>query len=137
MSRGSGRTSDCDSAQAVQRLADARAHMTHADLADPASPPADRKAAATAAVSAGIAAADAACCTALGMHSTSPEHFDAVDLVRQVEPGGPEAAKKLNRLLGYKHAANYGLGPLSSKTLTDVQRWARGLVEFAERIVAR
>jgi hypothetical protein len=43
--------------------------------------------------------------------------------VGKVAPDGPDAAKKLNRVLNYKHAANYGLGPVSGKSLTDLQRW--------------
>ena len=44
---------------------------------------------------AGIAAVDAACCRSLGRRSRSQDHRDAVALVRQVAPGGPEAAKQL------------------------------------------
>jgi hypothetical protein len=53
-------------------------------------------------VLAGIAAADAVCCSALGRRSRSQNHRDAVALVRQVFPAGPAAARHLERLLGLK-----------------------------------
>jgi hypothetical protein len=62
-------------------------------MAGPRSYPAERKAAASSAVLAGIAAADAACCTVLGERSRSQDHRDATRLVRDVAPGGADAAK--------------------------------------------
>lgn len=132
-----GKTHDCNPTHAAEGLRDARAHLTYAQLASPDSPPEERKAAASAAVAAGIAAADAACCKALGEHSASPDHRDAVDLLDRVAHGGSDAAKKLGRLLGHKHAANYGLGPLSIKALMDAQKWSGALVEFADEVLSR
>lgn len=64
--------------------------------------------AAALAVLAGIAAADAACCTAIGRRSRAQDHKVAVELVRQVEPGGTEAAKKRDRLLDLKDSTMTG-----------------------------
>ena len=89
------RTQDCDENAARARLRDARAQLDLAEIATAGSAPEERKAAASCAVLAGIAAADAACCRSLGRRSRSQDHHEAVALVRQVAPGGPEAAKQL------------------------------------------
>lgn len=87
------------------RLRDAQAHLDLAEMAGPSSDAAERKAAVSSAVLAGIAAADAACCAALGERSRSPDHRDATRVVRDAVPGGAEAAKKLARLLDVKDAS--------------------------------
>jgi hypothetical protein len=71
------------------------------------------------------------------VHSASLEHADATDLLRDIYPGGRDAAKKLGRLLAYKHDVNYGLESLSGKRLADMQNWAAALVAFAEDVVGR
>jgi dTDP-4-dehydrorhamnose 3,5-epimerase len=76
---------------------------------------ASKKAAATLAVDAGIAAADAACCKALGRRNRSQNHRDAVALLSQVKPGGTEAANGLERLLGLKDDAQYGFGDAAGR----------------------
>ena len=86
---------------------------------------------------AGIAAPDAACCRSLGRRSRSQDHRDAVALVRQVSPGGPDAAKQLERLLGIKDQAQYGLEDLSGQKLLTARRQAQALVRFAERVLGR
>ena len=86
---------------------------------------------------AGIAAADAACCKALGRRSRSQDHRDAVALVRQVEPGGVEAAKQLERLLGLKDQAQYGFEDIGGQRLNAARRQARALVAFGENALDR
>lgn len=135
--RASGRTTNCGRAEATQRLQDARAHLDLAELSDAGSLSSERKAAASAAVNAGIAAADAACCSALGMHSASQDHADAIGLVSQISPGGTAASNKLRRLLALKHAAQYGLDHMSGQGPVDAQKWARGMVEFADEVLRR
>jgi hypothetical protein len=106
-------------------------------MTDAANTDAERRAAASAAVLAGIAAADAACCAALGERSRSEDHRDAIGLVRSIEPGGPAAAKQLDRLLGIKDASQYGLRDVGGPALVAARRQARALVTFAETVVLR
>ena len=135
--RHASRTQDCTYSDARRRLADARAQLDLAELATATSSAERKKAAASCAVLAGIAAADAACCNALGRRSRSQDHRDAVALVRQVEPGGVDAAKQLERLLGLKDQAQYGLEVLGGQRLNAARRQARALVTFAENALSR
>jgi len=57
--------------------------------------------------------------------------------VRLVAPGGTEAARQLERLLGLKDQAKYGLEDISGQRLLTVRRQAHALVAFAARIVSR
>jgi hypothetical protein len=98
-------------------LADARAQLQLAELAGDGSPPAEIKAAVSSAVLAGIAACDAACSKALGRTNRSQNHRDAVELLGQVAPGGTDAAKQLERLLGLKDESQYGFTNLTGQKL--------------------
>jgi hypothetical protein len=131
-----GRTQRCSEAHARTRLEHARAFRRVADLVEDAGPE-FASAAAAVAVLAGVAACDAACCKALGRRSRGPDHHEAEDLVRQVEPGGKVAAIALRRLLDLKDAAHYGLFDVSGSDLRTAIRQADKLVTFAEAIVAR
>jgi hypothetical protein len=135
--RQASRTEACGEDDARVRLRDARAQLDLAELAGAASSPEEKKAAASCAVLAGIAAADAACCKAVGQRSRSQNHRDAVAVVSQVSPGGPDAAKRLERLLGLKDQAQYGLGDITGQKLSTALRQARALVEFAEKVLGR
>ena len=108
-----------------------------AEMAGADSPAAERKAAVACAVLAGIAASDAACCAALGRRSRSQDHRDAALLLRQVSPGGPQAATQLERLLSMKDQAHYGMGDVSGQALVAALRQARALVTFAEQAIER
>jgi hypothetical protein len=134
---GRGRTQRCGRREAATRLRDAQAHLDLAAMAGLRSDPSERKAAASSAVLAGIAAADAACCAVLGERSRSQDHRDATRLVRDVAPGGADAAKKLARLLDVKDASQYGFDDLSGERLTAAVRQAQALVAWAETIVRR
>lgn len=135
--RQPSRTQTCGEDDARRRLLDARAHLELAELAGATRSPAEKKASASCAVLAGIAAADAACCKALGQRSRSQNHRDAVALVRQVAPGGPDAAKRLERLLELKDHAQYGFEDITGQKLLAAVRQARALVAFAETALAR
>ena len=137
MSRQSTRTQGCDARDARARLRDAYAQIELAELATADSIAEEKKAAASCAVLAGIAASDAACCAALGQRSRSQNHGDAVALVRQVSPGGPEGARQLQRLLGLKDQAQYGLDDLAGQKLVAALRQARALIALAERTLGR
>jgi hypothetical protein len=75
------RTQECDAAQARKRLADARLFLELAETVDDARDADSLSVSAANAVLAGIAAADAACCRALGERSRSEDHRDATKLV--------------------------------------------------------
>jgi hypothetical protein len=131
------RTQTCDAAQARKRLADARLFLELAKTVDDSGAPESLGVSAANAVLAGIAAADAACCKALGERSRGEDHRDATKLVAQVEPGGEDAAKALGRLLGLKNDAEYGLATVSRANRELAIRQAKRLVEFAAEVVAR
>ena len=133
------RAQDCGAAQARQRLTQARSFLEVAELT------ADvddlnleyGSVAASVAVLAGIAAADAACCQALGRRSRSADHHDAETLLAEVTPGGKRAAGQLRKLLTLKDAAHYGFISVTAAQLKQSLRQARQLVEFAEAALQR
>ncbi len=134
----SARTQGCTRAEAATRLAQARKFLEAAELlASERDVEESQSVAASLAVLAGIAAADAACCTSLGRRSRSQDHHDAEALVAQVQPGGVEAAKLLRRLLDLKDTAHYGLINVSHQKLTASLRRAGALVEFAADVLRR
>ncbi len=134
MSRSAGRTSSCTRPDGAARLEDARAFLGVATLVLDEQIPDEDEAinlsgvSAALAVLAGIAAADAACCSRLGRRFRGQDHRGAVDLVRTVVPGGPEMAKDLGRLLDLKDSAHYGVLGVSDRD-------ARAAVERARRMV--
>lgn len=137
MNRPRGRTAACTRADAVRRQDQARKFLEVADLveAEARREAASANVAASLAVLAGIAATDAACCAALGRRSRGQDHRQAIDLVREVSPGGPEAARHLQRLLDLKDSAHYGVITLGATELKTALRTARGLVDFAAGVL--
>lgn len=135
--RSKTRTQDCGKAEAKTRLEDARQQLAYAELHGTNSKPSERKASVAAAVLAAIAAADAACCHALGERSRSDDHRDAVNLVKQVAPGGADAGNKLQRLLNLKDESQYGFGGMGAQKHEGAMRQAKALVEFAEQTLQR
>lgn len=93
--------------------------------------------AASVAILAGIAAADAACCQALGRRSRSEDHHDAEALLAQITPGGKRAAGQLHQLIDIKDAAHYGFISVTTSQLKRALRQAQHLVDFAERLQLR
>ena len=139
MTRGSGgRTQPCSGDQARTRLKHARKFLQLAELtAGEGGDAGFTSAGASLAVLSGIAAADAACCAALGRRSRGQDHQQAVALVEQVLPGGPRAANDLQRLLGLKDEAHYGLFDVSGQHFQSALRRAEALVTFASRMIER
>ncbi|HET9153936.1 MAG TPA: hypothetical protein VFN85_07455 [Solirubrobacterales bacterium] len=139
MARKQPRTQACDVRQARQRLGQARSFLEVAELAADVSDPSLEygSVAASVAILAGIAAADAACCEALGKRSRSDNHHDAELLLEQIMPGGKRAASQLRQLIDIKDTAHYGFIDVSAAQLKRSLRQARHLVEFAEEIVRR
>lgn len=133
--RQPSRTQRCGREEARARLRDARAHLQVAELANPTSLPEEIKAAISSAVLAGIAAADAACCQALGERARGQDHREATSLVEQVAPKGPTAAKALERLLSLKDESQYGFTDLGGQRLLASLRQARALTAFAESVL--
>jgi hypothetical protein len=82
-------------------------------------------------VLAGIAASDALCCLALGEHSQSDNHREAIGLVERITPDGRELAKALSALLSLKTTAQYGAEPLTEGKVRRARRSAERLVNAA------
>jgi hypothetical protein len=131
------RTRRCGRLEATKRLGDARKYLEVADLVAGEDGPDSIDVSVGLAVLAGIAAADAACCAALGESSRSEDHRDAADLLRQVTPNGDRAAKEFERLIDFKDTAHYGFTHLAPPVRTSALRRAAALVAFAESILQR
>jgi hypothetical protein len=131
------RTQPCTADQARKRLADARKFLELAELVDDEPESTSFGVSSANAVLAGIAAADAACCRALGERSRGEDHRDAIALVAQVGPGGDDAANALGRLLAIKNDAEYGLATISRAKREIALRQARKFVEFVEATLQR
>jgi hypothetical protein len=106
-------------------------------LATTTSSAAERKAATSCAVLAGIAAADAACCARLGRQSRSRDHRDAVSLLSAVPGGGAQASVQLGRLLAVKSSSQYGMDIVTPQKHLSAVRQARALIAFATQVVER
>ncbi len=136
--RAGSRTQPCSESQARTRLQHARQFLDVSRLtAEEAGNNDFTSVAAALAVLAGIAAADAACCKALGRRSRSADHRQAADLLREVVPGGQQAASSLRRLVDLKDQAHYGLHDVAGHSLRTALRQAEALVTFAEDILQR
>jgi len=141
MTPGSGRTQRCSQADARHCLQHSKQFLEAAELA--AEDQHDDgsleygSAAATLAVLAGIAAADAACCKALGRRSRTDDHDQAATLVAEIAPDGQSAAKSLRTLVALKNDAQYGFHTVGSSELTKAVRGARKLVDFADSTLRR
>jgi hypothetical protein len=131
MVRKRGRTAACTAEDARRRLEEAREFLDTAEVVDSAN------VAVSNAVLAGIAASDAACCSALGERSRGQDHSAAVELVTLVEPGGRDAGRSLQRLLSQKDAAQYGVARVSASTRKTALRQATALVDFATAVLQR
>jgi hypothetical protein len=127
----------CASFLRESRASDARQHLAYAELHGRDSKPSERKASVATAVLAAIAAADAACCHTLGERSRSDDHRDAVNLVKQVAPGGADASNRLQRLLNLKDESQYGFGGMSGQKHDLAIRQAKALIGFAEQTLQR
>ncbi|MEV0288906.1 hypothetical protein AB0H36_32710 [Kribbella sp. NPDC050820] len=135
MNRRAGRAEDCNRAQAAVRLTHARAFIEVADLVgDVDDELANDNVAAALAVLAGIAAADAACCVALGQRSRGQDHRQAIQLVSQVGSDGQRLARALKRLLDVKDGAHYGAVYVGAKEAMEARRSARILLDETERL---
>lgn len=129
MARASGRAHPCSRAQARERLAQAKTFLDAAHLVGEDEEFAG--VAAALAVLSGIAASDAACCGRLGMHHKGQDHRGAVALLETVEPGGPQMARDLQRLLDRKDDAHYGFAGVGAADEQRMVGWAQRLCDSA------
>ncbi len=138
MSRGRGtRTQACGRTEAGTRSLSAQKFLEVARLIEGEDEGAFRSVAASLAVLAGIAAADAACCRALGRRSRGDDHHDAEPLLATISPGGESASIALRRLIDLKDKAQYGIIHISRNDLKVAMRQADRLVEFAKEVIRR
>ena len=132
------RTRPCDAAMASARLAKAKqfhsAAETIRELADDEEDIGD--AFVTLCVHAGIAAADAICCTALGEHAQGESHTDAVALLQRVRPDGKGLGSALDVLLAMKTRAGYSAQPVTAEMRKRAQRSAEKLLDAAKARVS-
>lgn len=131
------RTQVCGSREARTRLASAERFLDVARLIDGESEAASWSVAASLAVLAGIAASDAACCSAIGRRSRGEDHHDAEGLLASVLPDGREASNALRRLIELKDKAQYGVIHVSRGDLKAALKQAERLVAFARAVVDR
>lgn len=137
--RTSARTAPCTQADARARLRKAQSFVTGAELALGAGddPLLDLPGVAAAlAVLAGIAAADAACCAALGERSRGQAHQEAIALVRTVRPHGVQMGRDLERLIQKKDNAHYGMISTTDTEAHAMISWTQRLITCASAIVA-
>lgn len=132
MTRGSGRTVPCDNSYAVARFRKAESFAFTAEL-DPLSEDATQRSVAVSnAVLAGIAAADAICCSSLGKRSAGSNHEQAVALLAETPGMGQDAGYYLRMLLSTKYKAQYdSRNPTISETKRAL-RSMRALIRIAE-----
>ena len=128
MSRPGTRRTSCGPAQARQRLVDARQFLEAAELLDAPD------VVATNAIHAGIAAADAITCQALGQRPGGGNHAEAVELLRHVDA---KLATALKRALDRKTQAGYESTDISPSSAASCVKWARQLVSAAEERMER
>ena len=138
--RASSRVTPCTAADGRARLRKAESFLTGAELVLEMGDDSDLDlpaVAAALAVLAGIAAADAACCTALGEHSRGQDHQLAVRLLATVTPHGTQMAKDLKRLLNRKDNAHYGVISTTENEARDMLTWAQRLITASLTVVQR
>ena len=139
-SRSGGRVAPCTPADARARLRKAQSFITDAELVLELGDQTGLDLPAVGAalsVLAGIAAADAACCSVLGERSRGQDHRQVEQLVATVLPHGPQMAKDLRRLLERKDNAHYGVISLTENEARDMVGWAKRMVGDGQRVVHR
>jgi hypothetical protein len=131
------RTKRCDESIMRGRLKQAVQFLTAADtIRELAERPSDiSNVFVTNCVLAGIAAADAICCKALGEHARGESHDEAFQLIERVRPGGSDLANALRTLLQFKTQAGYGAETISDDAMKRADRAATKLVNAAKERV--
>jgi hypothetical protein len=106
-----------DAAKTIRELADDEAEIGDAFV--------------TLCVHAGIAAADAICCEALGHHAQGDDHNQAIAELSKVSPDGQELGNDLRALVRMKPRAEYGPIPVTAEQRKRAWRRAEKLVDAA------
>ncbi len=128
----------CGKSEARTKLRRAEQFLEAAKLITEEDDPDWKSAGAAVAVLAGIAASDAACCSALGSRSRSQNHHDAEALLESIVPGGKSAATALKRVLAMKDEAHYGFYDIGSVDLKTIYAQVEKLIKFAtDTLVSR
>lgn len=128
----------CSDADARTRLDDAVSRLEAGEnFADENSPSADIRTAISNFIESAISSSDAACCKALGERNAGQNHDEAVALLKTVTPGGAQAAKNLQALLGIKSGIQYGFISGTPDRYTRSLRQAKALLKFAEETLGR
>lgn len=136
-SRNRTRTQPCDQRDASTRISSAEKFLEVARLIEGEDEGAFGSVATSLAVLAGIAASDAACCSALGRRARGDDHHDAEALLETIVPSGKEAAIALHRLIDLKDKAQYGIIFVSRDELKVAMRQSQKLVDFAKAVRRR
>jgi hypothetical protein len=111
--------------------------VTTAELVLDEKPAEFRSVAAGLAVLAGIAAADAICCTRLHKLHRGTDHRQAVDLLRTALPSGRKEPSVLARLLDLKDEAHYGVYDVSQERARSAVQWSVQLLRAAAAALER
>jgi phosphoribosyl 1,2-cyclic phosphodiesterase len=122
-----GRTRQCPEIVRARRLKKAIEFHDAAVLVEDVAP----NAAVDLLVGAGIAAADAICCSRLGAHAAGESHNEAIALLEKAEP---KVAKHLRSLLNLKSKVAYTHHSVTTDDHKKANRAASNLVEAARRI---
>lgn len=125
-------TQPLDAAGARSRLQEAHAYIAAAELLQSGTP-AEYKVAASNAILAGIAAADAIGGLVLGLRSAGDDHASAVTLIRRATHPATKASNSLRRLLSEKTPVQYGATPITASDSAQFLKWARDVVEEADK----
>ena len=132
-----GRTERCGESEARKRLRDAEEFLRAAEAEAEKSSQEAINVAANLLVSAGIAAADAACCKALGKRSRSQNPREGGALLRLIAQGGNAASNSFDRLIAQKDLTDYGFANVGRSQFVMLQRQATALVKFAATTISR
>jgi len=122
--------SDCSASQAKTRLEHAELYLDVARLVIADETGSEATVATGNAVLAGIAAADAICCAAIGKRYRGAEHREAAGFLERVT-GDRKLGQALRDLADYKDGAHYGLSNVRTQRAKAATRRAETLVRAA------
>lgn len=131
MTKPNQHVKECTSAEAHERLAQARTFLDVAGMVM-SEEPREAHVAAALAVMAGIAAADAICGLNLKKWSRGSDHLEAVALLNTVSGASGALANHLRRLLNQKNAVHYSPKLVTVDEAKIMLRHASALVDAAD-----
>lgn len=131
MTKPNQHVKECTSAEAHERLAQARTFLDVAGMVM-SEEPREAHVAAALAVLAGIAAADAICGLNLKKWSRGSDHLEAVALLNTVSGASGALTNHLRRLLNQKNAVHYSPKLVTVDEAKIMLRHASALVDAAD-----